>query len=71
MVMKDIAARPVDKANIGVKVGLPVKFIGFAGVQQHVGKRATGILPSTGLRPWGKRGPEKTRRSAPARLVEA
>lgn len=38
MVMKDIAARPVDKANIGVKVGLPVKFIGFAGVQQHVGK---------------------------------
>ena len=38
MVMKDIAARPVDKANVRVKVGLPVKFIGFAGMQQHVGE---------------------------------
>ncbi|MDF2915536.1 MAG: hypothetical protein K0R96_3657 [Pantoea agglomerans] len=37
MVMKDIAARPVDQPDVGIDPLLPFKLIVHSGIEQHVG----------------------------------
>ena len=57
MMMKRIAARPVDETNIGVAQMLAVKLVRFARMQQHIGKTrhrnhtVHGVIPGRKTRP--------------------